>query len=124
MACDTKQALDLLAIVRPDVVFVDIRETPAAVAELLDALALEQGSILTVFVCGEAAASTLPHVLEPLLRDAPLDPNELVQMWQRVNERPPASTPQAIRPKVLRVERLKTPPRKAAAARRLAPRRR
>jgi chromosome segregation ATPase len=125
MACDAKQALDLLTMLTPDAVFVDLRTTPAAAAEFLAALAPESGRVLVVLVHGDPAGNILPCVIQRLLRPEPLDPSALLQTCRTFLAGPPSAVPQrsalvkAIRP----LERPKILPRKPAA-RRLVPRRR
>jgi hypothetical protein len=77
MACDDKQAIDLLALLNPDAVLVDLRATPEAVASFVDALAPESGRILTMLVHGDPARGALRRVLERLLRPAPLNTEDL-----------------------------------------------
>ena len=77
MACDDKQAIDLLALLNPDAVLVDLRATPEAVASFVDALAPESGRILTMLVHGDPARGALRRALERLLRPAPLNTEDL-----------------------------------------------
>ena len=125
MACDAKQALDLLAMFTPDAVFIDLRTAPTAAAEFLAALAPESGRVLVVLVHGDPAGNVLPCVIQRLLRPTPLDPAELVNVCRNVLAGPPAAGAtktapvKAIRP----FERSKALPRKQAP-RRLVPRRR
>jgi response regulator RpfG family c-di-GMP phosphodiesterase len=126
MACDSKQALDLLAMFTPDAVFIDLRTAPTAAAEFLAALAPESGRVLVVLVHGDPAGNVLPCVIQRLLRPTPLDPADLVSVCRNVLAGPPAtgatkSAPvKAIRP----FERPKAVPRAKPAPRRLVPRRR
>src|SRR5204863_5712910 len=53
MACDPKQALDLLGMLTPDAVLVDVRTSPEAAAQFLDALAIENGRTPAFLVCGD-----------------------------------------------------------------------
>lgn len=77
MACDDKQAIDLLALLNPDAVLVDLRATPEAVASFVDALAPESGRVLTMLVHGDPARGALRRALERLLRPAPLNTEDL-----------------------------------------------
>jgi hypothetical protein len=81
MACDEKQALDLLAILRPDTVLVDVRGGGQPAVEFLDALAPESGRILTLLVHGDPTGATLSRLADRMLRRPPgLDVNELVRV--------------------------------------------
>lgn len=125
MACDAKQALDLLAMFTPDAVFIDLRTAPNAAAEFLAALAPESGRVLVVLVHGDPAGNVLPCVIQRLLRPMPLDPADLVQVCRNVLAGPPSApvrgTPlKAIRP----LERPKVLAPRKPLARRLVPRRR
>jgi hypothetical protein len=59
MACDEKQALDLLAILRPDTVLIDARTAAQSVVEFLDALGPENGRVLTLLVHGDPTGAAL-----------------------------------------------------------------
>jgi chromosome segregation ATPase len=124
MACDAKQAIDLLGMLTPDAVFVDLRTAPTAAAEFLAALAPESGHVLVVLVHGDPAGNILPCVIQRLLRPAPLDPSALVETCRIVLAGPPSGwvprTVKAIRP----LERPTAPPPRKPAPRRLMPRRR
>jgi hypothetical protein len=80
MACDEKQALDLLAILRPDTVLVDVRGKGAPAVEFLDALGPENGRILTLLVHGDPTGAALARLAERMLRSSALDVNELVKV--------------------------------------------
>jgi DNA-binding NarL/FixJ family response regulator len=80
MACDEKQALDLLAILRPDTVLVDVRGAGQPTIDFLDALGPESGRILTLLVHGDPSGATLSKLAERLLRPPALDVNELVKV--------------------------------------------
>ena len=80
MACDEKQALDLLAILRPDTVLVDVRGAGHQAVEFLDALAPESGRILTLLVHGDPTGATLSRLAERMLRPSALDVNDLVKV--------------------------------------------
>ncbi|MBI3770348.1 MAG: hypothetical protein HY271_17900 [Deltaproteobacteria bacterium] len=124
MACDAKQAIDLLGMLTPDAVFVDLRTAPTAAAEFLAALAPESGHVLVVLVHGDPAGNILPCVIQRLLRPTPLDASALVQTCRTVLAGPPSGwvprTVKAIRP----LERPTAPPPRKPAPRRLVPRRR
>jgi len=125
MACDAKQASDLLAMLTPDAVFVDLRTAPTAAAAFLAALAPESGGVLVVLVHGDPAGNILPCVIQRLLRPVPLDPAALVRTCRAVLDGPPnVAMPRSVAVKAIRpFERPKTLPRKPAP-RRLVPRRR
>jgi DNA-binding NarL/FixJ family response regulator len=80
MACDEKQALDLLAILRPDTVLVDVRGAGAPSVEFLNALGPESGRVLTLLVHGDPSGATLASLAERMLRPNALDVNELVKV--------------------------------------------
>jgi hypothetical protein len=80
MACDEKQALDLLAILRPDTVLVDVRGAGQPAVEFLDALGPESGRILTLLVHGDPTGAALSRLAERMLRPNPLDVNDLVKV--------------------------------------------
>lgn len=122
MACDAKQALDLLSMLRPDAVLVDLRTAPHAAAELLAALSLEQGSVLVLLVHGDPAGDALPQVMRRLLRPAALEPADLVQVCRAaVSGAVPAARGAPLEP--IAFERPK-PPARPPAPRRLVTRRR
>ncbi len=89
MACDEKQALDLLAILRPDTVLVDVRGGGAAVVEFLDALGPETGRILTLLVHGDPSGAVLATLATRMLRQTALEVDELVKVCR--NALPDAS---------------------------------
>lgn len=125
MACDPKQALDLLGMLTPDAVLVDVRNAPETAATFLEALALENGRTPTFLVCGDDPATTLRRALEPLLRATPLDAAQLATVCQTILTPPaPESRTQARTP-ARPMDRKPTP---AAArkpvARRILPKRR
>jgi len=94
MACDEKQALDLLAILRPDTVLVDVRGQGAPAVEFLDALGPENGRILTLLVHGDPTGVALARLAERMLRSSALDVNELVKVCRNAlpeNKRPGAA---------------------------------
>lgn len=80
MACDEKQALDLLAILRPDTVLVDVRGKGVPAVEFLDALGPETGRVLTLLVHGDPSGAALARLAERMLRTTALDVNELVKV--------------------------------------------
>jgi CheY-like chemotaxis protein len=92
MACDPKQALDLLGMLTPDAVLVDLRTAPESAATFLEALALENGRTPAFLVCGDDPGVTLRRALEPLLRPLPLDASQLAKVCQIVLTPP---TPEA-----------------------------
>ncbi len=126
MACDAKQATDLLEMLTPDAVFVDVRTAPTAAAQFLAALAPESGRVVVVLVHGDPAGNLLPCVIQRLLRPAPLDPASLVETCRAVLAGPPSASAvrtapvKAIRP----FERPKPALPRKPLARRLIPRRR
>ena len=79
MACDEKQALDLLAILRPDTVLIDVRSIAQPI-EFLDALGPETGRVLTMLVHGEPSGATLARMTERMLRPPALDVTELAKV--------------------------------------------
>ncbi len=104
MACDPKQALDLLGMLTPDAVLVDIRSAPESAATFLEALALENGRTPAFLVCGDDPGATLRRALDPLLRPSPLDAAQLAKVAQTILT-PPSSeaanrttTPRVVRP--------------------------
>lgn len=80
MACDEKQALDLLAILRPDTVVIDVRNAGQPAVEFLDALGPENGRVLTVIVHGDPGGGTLARIAERMMRPPALDVNELAKV--------------------------------------------
>lgn len=84
MACDEKQAIDLLALLNPDAVLVDLRATPEAAASFVDALAPESGRILTLLVHGDPATGALRRALERLMRPVELEPADLARVCRGV----------------------------------------
>ena len=93
MACDAKQALDLLPMVTPDAVLVDVRSAPEAAAEFLAVLAPEAGRVLVLLVCGDRSGNALTRVLQRLLRPEALDPTDLLRVCQNVLKGPPEPFP-------------------------------
>ena len=79
MACDEKQALDLLAILRPDTVLIDVRSVAQPI-EFLDALGPETGRVLTMLVHGEPTGAALTRVAQRMLRPPALDVAELAKV--------------------------------------------
>jgi len=84
MACDDKQAIDLLALLNPDAVLVDLRATPEAAAAFVDGLAPESGRILTMLVHGDPARGALRRALERLLRPGLLNTEDLSRVCRGV----------------------------------------
>jgi len=125
MACDPKQALDLLGMLTPDAVLVDIRNAPETAATFLEALALENGRTPTFLVCGDDPATTLRRALEPLLRATPLDAAQLATVCQTILTPPaPESRTQARTP-ARPMDRKPTPTAtRKPVARRILPKRR
>lgn len=96
MACDEKQALDLLAILRPDTVLVDVRGKGMPAVEFLDALGPENGRVLTLLVHGDPTGAALAGLAERMLRTTALDVNELVKVCRNAlpdNKRPAGAAP-------------------------------
>ena len=126
MACEAKQAIDLLAMLTPDAVFIDLRTAPTAAAEFLAALAPENGRVVVVLVHGDPAGNILPCVIQRLLRAKPLDLSALVQTCRAVLDGPPsATTPRSAPVKAIRpLERPPVVAPRKPTARRLIPRRR
>jgi hypothetical protein len=89
MACDEKQALDLLAILRPDTVLVDVRGVGTPVVEFLDALGPETGRVLTLLIHGDPGGAVLATLATRMLRPTALDVDELVKVCR--NALPDAS---------------------------------
>jgi hypothetical protein len=122
MACDPKQALDLLGMLTPDAVLVDLRTAPENAAPFLDALALESGRTPTFLICGDDPGTTLRRALEPLLRPAPLDATQLAKVCQTILTPPtPESTPRNSTSRVVRPMDRKAPA--TTATRKPVPRR-
>lgn len=92
MACDEKQALDLLAILRPDTVLIDVRSVGQPI-EFLDALGPETGRVLTMLVHGEPTGAALARVAERMLRPPAIDTTEFVKVCR--NALPEAKRPGA-----------------------------
>ncbi|HEY2386250.1 MAG TPA: hypothetical protein VGK30_04760 [Candidatus Binatia bacterium] len=84
MACDDKQAIDLLALLNPDAVLVDLRATPEAAAAFVDGLAPESGRILTMLVHGDPARGALRRALERLLRPGTLNTEDLSRVCRGI----------------------------------------
>ncbi len=125
MACDAKQATDLLGMLTPDAVFVDVRTAPTAASEFLSALAPESGRVVVVLVHGDPAGNLLPCVIQRLLRPAPLDPAALVETCRAVLAGPPSAAARSAPVKAIRpFERPKPALPRKPLARRLIPRRR
>jgi hypothetical protein len=118
MACDAKQALDLLGMLTPDAVLVDARTAPEAAADFLAALDLEKGRVLVLLVHGPAAGGALAKVVQRLLRPGALDPAALARVYEAIIAAP-APTPAKGAPvkPVRAVERPKTVPRKIVSRR-------
>jgi chromosome segregation ATPase len=109
MACDTKQALDLLTMLKPQAVLVDLRAAPDAVAHFLDALELENGDIVSMLVLGAGGGRVLKRVLERLLRPRTVIPAEVVAMCRgALAGPPPAKNPNAPPHPLRPVERVTT----------------
>jgi len=124
MACDAKQATDLLEMLTPDAVFVDVRSAPAAAAQFLGALAPESGRVVVVLVHGDPAGNLLPCVIQRLLHPAPLDPAALVETCRAVLAGPPSAARTAPVKAIRPFERPKPMLPRKPLARRLIPRRR
>ncbi len=123
MACDTKQAIDLLGMLTPDAVLVDLRSAPEAAVPFLDALALENGRTPVFLVCGDDPGSTLRRAIAPLLRPTPLDATALAKACQTIiaPPAPEAAARNAAGPRVRPIDRSKTAA--AVATRKPLPRR-
>ncbi len=93
MACDEKQALDLLAILRPDTVVVDVRNADQPAVEFLDALGPESGHVLTVIVHGDATGVTLARIAERMMRPPALDVNALAKVCRNALPDPKRPAP-------------------------------
>jgi chromosome segregation ATPase/CheY-like chemotaxis protein len=126
MACDPKQALDLLAMLTPDAVLIDLRNAPEGVATFLEALALENGRTPAFLMCGDHPGPTLRRALEPLLRPAPLDAVQLAKVCQTVLTPPtPETTARSAQPRVVRpLDRKTTPATRKPVPRRVLTKRR
>jgi hypothetical protein len=125
MACDPKQALDLLGMLTPDAVLVDVRTAPEAAATFLEALALENGRTPTFLICGEEPEATLRRALEPLLRANPLDAAQLATVCQSILAPPAAEARTQPRTPARPMDRKPTPaPARKPVARRILPKRR
>jgi hypothetical protein len=122
MACDAKQALDLMTIVTPDAVLVDVRSAPESAAEFISALAPEGGGVMLLLVYGARSGDALKRVLQRLLRPAALGVADLVRVCETVLQGQPTPAAAAARP-VRALERPKVAPRKTVA-RRILPQRR
>jgi hypothetical protein len=124
MACDAKQALDLLPMVTPDAVLVDVRSAPEAAAEFLAVLAPEAGRVLVLLVYGDRSGDALTRVLQRLLRPAALDPADLLRVCRSVLKGPQEPFPvrDASGRMMRMLERPKTATRKMVT-RRAVPRR-
>jgi hypothetical protein len=115
MACDEKQAIDLLALLNPDAVLVDVRKTPEAAAGFVDALSPEDGRVLTLLVHGDPQRGMLRRALERLMRPTPLDAGELARVCRTVVTNASAGTrPAAVSP-LRPIDRVETAPRRAGA---------
>lgn len=125
MACDPKQALDLLGMLTPDAVLVDLRTAPETAATFLEALALENGRTPTFLVCGDATGNVLRRALEPLMRPTPVDAPQLAKTCQTILTPPAPDTarPASARP-VRPLDRKPTPAARKTLARRILPKRR
>jgi hypothetical protein len=96
MACDDKQAVDLLALLNPDAVLVDLRKTPEAAAAFIDALALESGRVLSLLVHGELERGSLRRALDRLMRPTPLDAGDLARVCRGAVSAASATRPAAV----------------------------
>ncbi len=115
MACDDKQAIDLLALLNPDAVLVDLRTTPEAAASFVDALAPESGRILTMLVHGDPARGALRRALERLLRPGALNPEDLTRVCRGVAANAAAAARQSGVSPLRQAERADAAPRRTAA---------
>lgn len=95
MACDPKQALDILAMFTPDVVLADLRTSPEAAADFLDALPIESGLVHLMLVHGDPSGAVLKRVLGRLLRSATLAPGDIVAACRQAIKGPSAPAKKA-----------------------------
>ncbi len=116
MACDDKQAIDLLALLNPDAVLVDLRAAPEAAAGFIDALAPESGRILTLLVHGDPARDALRRAITRLLRPNALEPTDLARVCRGVLASATAGKPGAPVSPIRPVERPEPVKRTAARA--------
>ena len=114
MACDDKQAVDLLALLNPDAVLVDLRKTPEAAATFIDALTPESGRMLTILVHGAPERGTLRRGLERLMRPAALEANDLARVSRTVATSTPITKAAGVSA-IRSVERIDAAPRRAGA---------
>jgi hypothetical protein len=96
MACDDKQAIDLLALLNPDAVLVDLRKTPEAAAMFIDALTPESGRMLTILVHGGSEHRVLRRALDRLMRPVPLEAVDLARVCRTVATSVPGARPAAV----------------------------
>jgi hypothetical protein len=122
MACDAKQASDLLTILCPDAVLVDFRTAPHAAAQILSLITQEQGNTQVLLVHGDPENEALSQMMRRLLRPAPLDPADLVRVCCATLNGPAAAA-RTVQMKPIVFERPRPPVRKPAP-RRLGTRRR
>jgi hypothetical protein len=115
MACDDKQAIDLLALLNPDAVLVDLRKTPEAAAMFIDALAPEGGRMLMLLVHGDPEQGALRRALERLMRPAPLDAVELARVCRLVVGNVSAAARAAAKSTLRPVERADTKLKRAGS---------
>ncbi len=115
MACDEKQAIDLLALLNPDAVLVDVRKTPEAAAGFIDALSPQDGRVLMLLVHGDPQRGMLRRSLERLLRPAPLEAGELARVCRAIVTNASAGARPAPVSPLRPVERAAPPPRRAGA---------
>ncbi len=78
MACDAKQAVDLLGMLTPDVILIDLSTAADAAAQVLQALDLECGKTRVLFMLSGPTGDALRGVARRLLRPTPLLVEELV----------------------------------------------
>ena len=115
MACDEKQAIDLLALLNPDAVLVDVRKTPEAAAGFIDALSPQDGRVLMLLVHGDPQRGMLRRSLERLMRPAPLEAGELARVCRTIVTNASAGARPAPVSPLRPVERAAAPPRRAGA---------
>ncbi|MBI3770347.1 MAG: hypothetical protein HY271_17895 [Deltaproteobacteria bacterium] len=115
MACDDKQAIDLLALLNPDAVLVDLRKTPEAAAMFIDALAPEGGRMLMLLVHGNPEQGALRRALERLMRPTPLDAVEFARVCRLVVGNLTAASRAAAKSTLRPVERADTKLKRAGA---------